>query len=441
MDLVIRGRPGPDPARGDGGGRRGARRRDRRGRAATTRSPEAQPSTSPTTRCCCPASSTPTCTSTSPAAPSGRASRPPPGPPPPAASPRSSTCRSTAIPPTVTVEALQIKRTAADGQLPRRRRLLGRRRPGQHRRPARRCTTRRVRLQVLPARTPGWTSSRRSRPTELDALPAPSSAGFGGLMIVHAEDGDALERAPPPHGREYAELPRLPAARRREPRHRGAHRGRPAHRRRGAHAAPVQLGRGADAALGPARRDRASPSRRARTTSSSRRSRSPRAPPQFKCCPPIREADNREDALGGARRAATSTCVVSDHSPCMPELKGLDHGDFGTAWGGIAVAADRPARRVDGGARGAGTASPTSCAGWPQRPAEHGGPHPEGPDRARLRRRPRRVRAGRRVRRRPGAALPPQPRHALRRPRPRRRGAAHLAARRTGRPTGSRAAA
>jgi len=28
--------------------------------------------------------------------------------------------------------------------------------------------------------------------------------------------------------------------------------------------------------------------------------------------------------------------VVSDHSPCTPDLKRLDDGDFGAAWGGIA---------------------------------------------------------------------------------------------------------
>ena len=33
---------------------------------------------------------------------------------------------------------------------------------------------------------------------------------------------------------------------------------------------------------------------------------------------------------------ARSSCVVSDHSPCPPELKRLDTGDFGAAWGGIA---------------------------------------------------------------------------------------------------------
>ena len=29
-------------------------------------------------------------------------------------------------------------------------------------------------------------------------------------------------------------------------------------------------------------------------------------------------------------------CVVSDHSPCTPDLKRFDTGDFGQAWGGIA---------------------------------------------------------------------------------------------------------
>nr|WP_156754301.1 allantoinase AllB [Actinokineospora pegani] len=55
---------------------------------------------------------------------------------------------------------------------------------------------------------------------------------------------------------------------------------------------------------------------------------------QFKCCPPIREADNRE-ALWQALREGVIDVVVSDHSPCTPELKRLDNGDFGEAWGGV----------------------------------------------------------------------------------------------------------
>jgi allantoinase len=56
---------------------------------------------------------------------------------------------------------------------------------------------------------------------------------------------------------------------------------------------------------------------------------------QFKCCPPIRDAANR-DALWQGLRAGEIDCVVSDHSPCTAELKHPDTGDFATAWGGIA---------------------------------------------------------------------------------------------------------
>jgi len=55
----------------------------------------------------------------------------------------------------------------------------------------------------------------------------------------------------------------------------------------------------------------------------------------FKCCPPIREAAHRE-ALWAALVDGDIDLVVSDHSPCTPELKRLDDGDFGQAWGGIA---------------------------------------------------------------------------------------------------------
>jgi allantoinase len=56
---------------------------------------------------------------------------------------------------------------------------------------------------------------------------------------------------------------------------------------------------------------------------------------EFKCCPPIRDPANR-DLLWEALRDGTIDLVVSDHSPCTPELKRLDTGDFGEAWGGIA---------------------------------------------------------------------------------------------------------
>ncbi|MGI8723647.1 MAG: allantoinase AllB [Geodermatophilaceae bacterium] len=55
---------------------------------------------------------------------------------------------------------------------------------------------------------------------------------------------------------------------------------------------------------------------------------------QFKCCPPIREEENRERLWAGLV-AGDIDCVVSDHSPSTPVLKQLETGDFGAAWGGI----------------------------------------------------------------------------------------------------------
>jgi allantoinase len=55
---------------------------------------------------------------------------------------------------------------------------------------------------------------------------------------------------------------------------------------------------------------------------------------EFKCCPPIRYAVNRE-ALWRALGDGAIDGIVSDHSPCTASLKGLPDGDFRTAWGGI----------------------------------------------------------------------------------------------------------
>ncbi len=56
---------------------------------------------------------------------------------------------------------------------------------------------------------------------------------------------------------------------------------------------------------------------------------------EFKCAPPIREAENRE-ALWSGIAGGVLDMVVSDHSPCTPELKRRETGDFMAAWGGIA---------------------------------------------------------------------------------------------------------
>ena len=55
---------------------------------------------------------------------------------------------------------------------------------------------------------------------------------------------------------------------------------------------------------------------------------------EFKCCPPVRGRENRE-RLWGALADGTVDMVVSDHSPCPPEMKRRPEGDFMKAWGGI----------------------------------------------------------------------------------------------------------
>ncbi|XP_036378534.1 zgc:103559 [Megalops cyprinoides] len=60
----------------------------------------------------------------------------------------------------------------------------------------------------------------------------------------------------------------------------------------------------------------------------------PRGATQFKCCPPIRGLANQEQ-LWSALKEGQIDMVVSDHSPCTPDLKRLDSGDFSQAWGGI----------------------------------------------------------------------------------------------------------
>jgi len=56
----------------------------------------------------------------------------------------------------------------------------------------------------------------------------------------------------------------------------------------------------------------------------------------YKCCPPVRERENREK-LWEALADGTIDMVVSDHSPCTPDLKLRESGDFMEAWGGIST--------------------------------------------------------------------------------------------------------
>ena len=170
-------------------------------------------------------------------------------------------------------------------------------------------------------------------PSELeDALRALHS--FDALLIVHAEDSQAIDRAPTAHGERYADFL--------------------ASRPRGAEnvaiAQVIELARWTGARVHilhlsssdalpmivSARRDgvRITVETCPHYLSFSAES-VPDGATQYKCCPPIREASNRELLWEGLRSGVIDS-IVSDHSPCTPELKRFDIGDFGVAWGGIA---------------------------------------------------------------------------------------------------------
>lgn len=157
---------------------------------------------------------------------------------------------------------------------------------------------------------------------------------FDALLVVHAEDSQTIDRAPTAHGARYSDFL--------------------ASRPRGAEnvaiAQVIELARWTGARvhvlhlsssdalpmIASARRDgvritaETCPHYLSFTAESV-----PDGATQYKCCPPIREASNRELLWEGLRTGVID-CVVSDHSPCTPALKRLDVGDFGVAWGGIA---------------------------------------------------------------------------------------------------------
>ena len=146
-----------------------------------------------------------------------------------------------------------------------------------------------------------------------------------------------------------------------------------------------------------------------------------RATPQFKCCPPIREADNREALWQALRDGHNRPGRVGPLAVHARARRPLEAGDFMTAWGGIpgpCSSVCRPYRPRHSVVASRG--SPTSRAGRARRKRRRsrGYSDRKGWNRGRPRRRPRdfRCRCDRFVVD-PAAAAPPQPRHALRRPR------------------------
>jgi allantoinase len=236
------------------------------------------------------------------------------------------------IPPTVDVAALEVKRKAAEHQAAVDVGFWGGAVPGNLRELRGlhdagvfgfKCFLLHAGVDEFPHLEP------RELPPVLEEI-----RSFGSLLIVHAEDSDAIDRAPTAHGELYrdylASRPRgaenvaiaqvIEAARWTRARVHILHLS-------SSDALPM---------IRSARRDgvqitvETCPHYLVFTAEEVQDGQT-----QFKCCPPIREADNRE-LLWGGLTAGDIDAVVSDHSPCTPELKRFDLGDFGVAWGGIA---------------------------------------------------------------------------------------------------------
>lgn len=159
-------------------------------------------------------------------------------------------------------------------------------------------------------------------------------ADFDGLMIVHAEDDEALSHAPGAHGPVYRDFL---ASRPRGVENLAIARLIEAARWTGGRAHLLHLS-SSDAVpmLASARADGVRVSVETcphylHLTAE----QVPSGATEYKCCPPIREAANR-DLLWKGLRDGVIDCVVSDNSPCSADLKVLDTGDFGRAWGGLA---------------------------------------------------------------------------------------------------------
>jgi allantoinase len=158
-------------------------------------------------------------------------------------------------------------------------------------------------------------------------------AGLGSMLLVHAEDAVSIRAAPAAAGSSY------PAFLRSRPQAAetvAIGKVIDSARRSGARVHVLHLS-GADAVslIAAARRDGVAVTAETCPHYLALAAEDiPDGATQFKCCPPIRERANRE-LLWDALRAGVIDSVVSDHSPCPPELKQLDQGDFGAAWGGI----------------------------------------------------------------------------------------------------------
>ncbi len=157
---------------------------------------------------------------------------------------------------------------------------------------------------------------------------------LGALLLVHAEDADTIASAPPPGGRHYLDFV---ASRPPQAELRAIGRVLQVSRRTGARVHILHLS--SALALPDIAAARAEGVPVSVETCPHYLTLSaeeiPSGATAFKCCPPIRDAANR-DALWDGLRSGVIDLIVSDHSPATAALKCPQSGDFGDAWGGIA---------------------------------------------------------------------------------------------------------
>jgi allantoinase len=235
------------------------------------------------------------------------------------------------IPPTVDVAALEVKRKSAEGQCFVDVGFWGGAIPGNlgELRGLHDAGVFGFKCFLLPS---GVDEFPPLHPADLDGY-LRVLRGVDGLLIVHAEDSRVIDRAPSAHGARYLDFL---ASRPRAAENLAIEQVIRAAERTGARVHILHLS-SSDALpmIAGARREGI------RITAETcphylvlTAEEVPDGATQFKCCPPVREAANRE-LLWRGLEGGTIDCVVSDHSPCTAELKRLDTGDFGAAWGGI----------------------------------------------------------------------------------------------------------
>ena len=160
---------------------------------------------------------------------------------------------------------------------------------------------------------------------------AAAVASFGGLLLVHAEDPDALVDVPA--GRSY---PAFAASRPESAEVSAVRAVVAAARATGCRTHVVHVAAGSALPLLREAHDDGVPV--SAETCPHYLSFTAEAVPEgataFKCCPPLRDAANR-DRLWDGLADGTLSMVVSDHSPAPADLKALDAGDLDAAWGGI----------------------------------------------------------------------------------------------------------